>query len=350
MDRLLDLLADDPSERQSLDIRCHPTSGVTVPHLTEVVVENIHMGMRLIHLACRRRTVTQTSMNAVSSRGHAIFQVTNRIGTKLCIVDLAGRENERTTRCQGQSLAELGYINKSLFHLTSVIQALARPISGGVVPFRNSRLTLLLSESLQCARTFLLATASPVASSFDETLATLRLAQSVRQITTRSRCERSVPQEVPSAPVCTGAEPQLPPASSQKSRATSSERNREPQHRQQGSRATAPIPFAPRLQAAPVPNAAVEPRGAKSSVHAVAESRPARFRLDAWKQSCSSASSGSTAAADSRSLTEMDSDSSFYEVIDDSRFSIVDDELDSSYLVGEVVEAMLIHELPWCVS
>merc|ERR1719181_260664 len=117
-------------------------------------------------------------MNAASSRGHAVFQIVLDSGAKCVVVDLAGRENEKTTRCRGQSLAELGYINKSLFHLTTVIQALARPSSGALVPFRNSKLTLLLSPSLQCARTFLLATASPVASSCDETLTTLRLAES----------------------------------------------------------------------------------------------------------------------------------------------------------------------------
>jgi len=55
------------------------------------------------------------------------------------------------------------------------------------VPFRDSKLTLLLSEYLRTARTFLVATASPAASSVEETMATLRLAQAVRQITTRSR-------------------------------------------------------------------------------------------------------------------------------------------------------------------
>jgi hypothetical protein len=138
-------------------------------------------------------------MNAASSRGHAIFQVINEVGTRLCIVDLAGRENERTTQCRGQSLAELSYINKSLFHLTSVIQALAHPTPGTIVPFRNSKLTLFLSDSLQHARTFLLATVSPAISSFDETATTLRLAHAVRHITTKARCEHSLetPKSLP---------------------------------------------------------------------------------------------------------------------------------------------------------
>jgi len=102
-------------------------------------------------------------------------------------VDLAGRENERSTGCRGQNLAELAYINKSLFHLTLVLQALARRSPRSVVPFRNSKLTMLLSESLQGAKTMLVATVSSDQGSADETLTTMRLAQAVSQITTRSR-------------------------------------------------------------------------------------------------------------------------------------------------------------------
>lgn len=288
MDRLRDLLADEPNERQGLEIRCNPQSGVTVPSLTEVIVKSVHAGLRLVNRACRRRSVTRTSMNAVSSRGHTIFQLSNNIGTRLCIVDLAGRENERTTLCRGRSLAELGCINKSLFHLTTVIQALARPSGSGLVPFRNSKLTLLLSESLQCARTFLLATVSPVASSFDETAATLRLAHWVRQITTSSRPGGSL--KVPEA-----ADSDSPVQ-------------------------VEPIPFAPRLEAS-----LAEAMGSIKAClwDGVGELRQARFRLEAWKNPCTKSSSlslspGSTLTADSRSVTEAgDSDLSFYEVTED---------------------------------
>jgi len=321
MDRLQDLLAEDSSEHQGLDIRCHPQSGVTVPNLTEVAVASVQSAIRLVNMACRRRNVTQTSMNALSSRGHAIFQVTNRIGTKLCIVDLAGRENERTTRCRGQSLAELGHINKSLFHLTTVIQALARPNTGGIVPFRNSKLTLLLSEPLQSARTFLLATASPVASSFDETLATLRLAKSVTQIATRTRCERQ--PEVPQLEV-----PRLSVVVPQSSESSSL-------HKLDSA---LPIPFAPRLQhVEPVPSLStgVEP------AHEAGESRPSRFRLEAWKMAPSSDTS--------RASTDTgDPDSSFYELVDST--ILEDEEADASSLVDEVMETMFVGEVQWAVS
>eukprot|EP00930_Biecheleria_cincta_P071111 TRINITY_DN58653_c0_g1_i1.p1 TRINITY_DN58653_c0_g1~~TRINITY_DN58653_c0_g1_i1.p1 ORF type:complete len:616 (+),score=50.64 TRINITY_DN58653_c0_g1_i1:42-1889(+) len=189
MDRVRDLLADqDQAERDSQvvpQINGSPKQGVRVSNLSSHHFEDFYSGMQLIDTASRNRSVARTGMNVSSSRGHVIFQITIETGTKLHLVDLAGRENEKSTGCVGQSLFELAYINRSLFHLTSVIDSLARQRMQ--VPFRNSKLTLLLSESLQSARMFLVATVSPAASCFNETLATLRHARSVRQIKTRSR-------------------------------------------------------------------------------------------------------------------------------------------------------------------
>lgn len=117
-----------------------------------------------------------------------MYQIEFGKGVTLCVVDLAGRENERCTSCQGQALGELIYINKSLFHLTSVLNALAQPKSQSLVPFRNSKLTMLLQKPLQESRTMMVATVSPAAISSDETLTTLRLAQSVAKI--RMRIQR----------------------------------------------------------------------------------------------------------------------------------------------------------------
>jgi len=203
MDRIRDLLADDAqsgqsgqsgqssasstgSGRSTLEVRSIPGRGVVVPNLSEVAVDDPREVLRLVNLASRRRRIARTSVNSASSRGHGVFQLTLSSGAKVCVVDLAGRENEKTTGCKGQSLAELSYINRSLFHLTTVIHALARPSSRSRVPFRDSKLTLLLSECLQSARTSVVATVSPIKAHADDTLATLRLAQAVRQISTRS--------------------------------------------------------------------------------------------------------------------------------------------------------------------
>lgn len=189
-DRLRDLLIDpEQEERVPLECRCHPHHGVYVPNLSEIPVSDLASAESLVAAGCRARSVARTGMNLASSRGHAVIQLAFESGAKLCVVDLAGRESERTTLCRGAALTELGYINKSLFHLKSVIHALSKRAAGKTerVPFRNSKLTLLLSECLQGARTFLVATVGPTVGSMEETRATLQLAQAVQQITTQSQ-------------------------------------------------------------------------------------------------------------------------------------------------------------------
>jgi len=193
MDRMRDLLLEEPVEKAP-EVRCVPEHGVYVANLTSVLVRDAETAATLIHTASCNRVVSHTCMNPVSSRGHGVYELKLVNGARLCVVDLAGRENEKGTRCRGQNLAELGYINRSLFHLTNVIQSLAKrrvQSPQGRIPFRDSKLTLLLSEYLQSARTFLVATISPATTSVDETLTTLRLAQAVQQITTRQYQSRN---------------------------------------------------------------------------------------------------------------------------------------------------------------
>merc|ERR1711972_395275 len=184
------------------------------------------------------------------------------------------------------------------------------------------KLTLLLSESLQCARTFLLATVSPALSSFDETVATLRLAQAVRQITTKSRCGNF--REAPRSLNCTGSEPAPPVVNYPEDVLESSVRQSfaELQPAQ-------PIPFAPRLSSWFSDDESYSPNRSDE----ICEVRPMRFRLDAWKVSNISSSACSTVAADSRAPTEFgDSDRS----MEESRNSICDD---CSCMVSYVVQA-----------
>ena len=98
-------------------------------------------------------------MNAHSSRSHAIFTTTIecaekgldkqtmfRVG-KLHLVDLAGSERQSKTGASGQRLKEATKINLSLSTLGNVISALVDGKSTHV-PYRNSKLTRLLQDSL----------------------------------------------------------------------------------------------------------------------------------------------------------------------------------------------------------
>lgn len=107
-------------------------------------------------------------MNTVSSRSHLIltlkvnkFHDKNNVvsSAKLNIVDLAGSERLKNSKASGN---ETGHINKSLFHLQSVIDDLSVGKKRNIIPFRNSSLTRLLCNSLggNC-KTSLLAMVSP---------------------------------------------------------------------------------------------------------------------------------------------------------------------------------------------
>eukprot|EP00746_Dinoflagellata_sp_MGD_P065243 gnl/MRDRNA2_/MRDRNA2_27189_c0_seq1.p1 gnl/MRDRNA2_/MRDRNA2_27189_c0~~gnl/MRDRNA2_/MRDRNA2_27189_c0_seq1.p1 ORF type:complete len:971 (+),score=242.68 gnl/MRDRNA2_/MRDRNA2_27189_c0_seq1:422-2914(+) len=144
-------------------------------------------------------------MNAVSSRSHAIFTINVTARTsiekhqverraKMNIIDLAGSERQKQTGATGDRLAEGAAINKSLTILGQVISKLAdhcsknKPVTPGVVPFRNSKLTFLLMDCLMgnCS-TLMLAAVSPALLNHASTESTLRFASSVKAIKTKPK-------------------------------------------------------------------------------------------------------------------------------------------------------------------
>ena len=134
------------------------------------------------------------------SRGHVIFRLLMEkheedhtvVSSELFCVDLAGRENEKTTKVTGDNFIELTFINRSLMWLAQCIQGLGRQrkrsTSEGLAGstrsrFRNSKLTLLLINALTGnSKTSLLATVSPALVNLDESLVTLNFASTVKSI------------------------------------------------------------------------------------------------------------------------------------------------------------------------
>ena len=124
-------------------------------------------------------------MNATSSRSHTVLTLTveqrsaesaRTLRSKLLMVDLAGSERVRRTVSRGTRLNEAKAINTSLSALGNVISALAET-SPAHVPFRDSKLTRLLQDSLGgTATTALIATVGPAAINYSETLSTLLFA------------------------------------------------------------------------------------------------------------------------------------------------------------------------------
>jgi Kinesin motor domain len=102
------------------------------------------------------------------------------------MVDLAGSERQSKTGSVGERFREAAAINLSLSALGNVICALVDGASH--VPYRDSKLTRLLADSLGGnTRTLMIATVAPGASSFEETLSTLRYANRAKNIRNKPR-------------------------------------------------------------------------------------------------------------------------------------------------------------------
>ncbi|KAK6128118.1 hypothetical protein DH2020_038149 [Rehmannia glutinosa] len=96
----------------------------------------------------------------------------------LHLVDLAGSERVDRSEVTGDRLKEAQHINKSLSALGDVIFALAQ--KNAHVPYRNSKLTQVLQSSLGGqAKTLMFVQLNPDATSYSETLSTLKFAERV---------------------------------------------------------------------------------------------------------------------------------------------------------------------------
>lgn len=199
-ERLRDLL--DPT-KLDLRIREHKVKGVYVEGAAEEYVGCEEDVIRLMELGGANRKVSSTQMNEVSSRSHSIFimQVVQKdlaAGStqtgKLFLVDLAGSEKVGKTGATGDTLKEAQNINKSLSALGNVINALTDGKSKHI-PYRNSKLTRLLQESLGGnAKTTLCINCSPSSFNEKETISTLRFGTRAKSIQNKAvqNKERSV--------------------------------------------------------------------------------------------------------------------------------------------------------------
>ncbi|CAE8638991.1 unnamed protein product [Polarella glacialis] len=202
-EQIHDLLVPPPKSgvpREALQVRYHPILGVMINDLTQSSCSTIEEAMELVDFGTRMRSIAATSMNSRSSRAHTVFtfkfEQTSRDGetqmAQIQLVDLAGREQEKSSSDNKDRLRERQFINTSLFHLSTCILNLSRGSKAReVCAFRNSRLTLLLANSLSGnSRTGMIAAVSPASSDLDETISTLRFADHVKKIRTSANCNK----------------------------------------------------------------------------------------------------------------------------------------------------------------
>jgi kinesin family member C2/C3 len=161
---------DASGKQKKLDVKTDAATGAsTVPDMLHSPCTSINDVDRLMDLATKNRTSASTSMNQHSSRSHLILTVhITRIdlvngGTlfgKLHLIDLAGSERLSRTGAEGDRLTEAKNINKSLSALGNCISALVTKSKH--VPYRDSKLTFLLQDSLGMdSKTLMFVCASP---------------------------------------------------------------------------------------------------------------------------------------------------------------------------------------------
>ncbi|KAK9048598.1 hypothetical protein SSX86_032438 [Deinandra increscens subsp. villosa] len=189
-DTLVDLLLPKQAKRSKLEIKKDSKGMVTVENATILPISTYDDLKNIIQRGTDQRHTTETLMNEESSRSHLILSIivestnlqTQSIARgKLSFVDLAGSERVKKSGSVGNQLKEAQSINKSLSALGDVISALS---SGNQhIPYRNHKLTMLMSDSLGGnAKTLMFVNISPAESNLEETYNSLTYASRVRSI------------------------------------------------------------------------------------------------------------------------------------------------------------------------
>eukprot|EP00250_Pteridium_aquilinum_P009656 c18833_g1_i1 orf=575-3943(-) len=196
--------------KNSIQIRETTGGEITLSGVTEIEVNSLHQMATLLEQGSLSRATASTNMNSHSSRSHAILTITLQqrrkldvlmangtalmlenfnddfLCAKLHLVDLAGSERVKRTGADGMRFKEGVHINKGLLALGNVISALGdekKRKDGGHVPYRDSKLTRLLQDSLGGnSRTVMIACISPADSNAEESLNTLKYANRARNI------------------------------------------------------------------------------------------------------------------------------------------------------------------------
>ncbi|VFQ99761.1 unnamed protein product [Cuscuta campestris] len=189
-DTLVDLLLPKSSKRLKLDIKKDSKGMVVVENVSLVSVSTYEDLRTVIQRGSEQRHTSGTLMNEQSSRSHLILSIiiestnlqTQAVARgKLSFVDLAGSERVKKSGSSGSQLKEAQSINKSLSALGDVISALASGVQH--IPYRNHKLTMLMSDSLGGnAKTLMFVNVSPAESNLDESYNSLTYASRVRSI------------------------------------------------------------------------------------------------------------------------------------------------------------------------
>ncbi|KXZ46235.1 hypothetical protein GPECTOR_45g105 [Gonium pectorale] len=186
-----DLLTDYPPGTREYKLLATKPSGQNVTNITQLAVECSEDVVAMMEKGEKNRKTAATQMNSDSSRSHQILTVIvegeniitgARTSACLHLIDLAGSERTDKSLVEGDRMKEANAINTSLSALGTVMHNLAAKSKH--VPFRNSKLTELLADSLSGqAKVCMLMHVAPENSSRGETLSTLNFGNRVASVT-----------------------------------------------------------------------------------------------------------------------------------------------------------------------
>jgi kinesin family protein 6/9 len=222
-ERIYDLLADfsESARKGSQEytiLEDRHGKGVYVRGLTEVEVQTEEEALNLLFSGELSKTTARHLLNRRSNRSHSIFTVTlyqkpksgvseKTVISKLNLVDLAGSERLKKTLNRQEQMAggtvdsmadevikkESRSINQSLSYLEQCILALSSKQPSAHIPYRQTKLTNILKDSIggNCNTLFMTCIYAEQAH-LEETLSSLRMAQRMMRVENETHAVESV--------------------------------------------------------------------------------------------------------------------------------------------------------------
>ncbi|KAH0898786.1 hypothetical protein HID58_048354 [Brassica napus] len=204
-----DLLSGDNNQLRLLDDpELHQRGTVVEKLIEETLRDRTHLE-ELLSICETQRKIGETSLNETSSRSHQILRLTiestgrqfslessRTLDASVCFVDLAGSERASQTLSAGARLKEGCHINRSTYSwnrhpqtkAVSFILKHSKGRNGGHIPYRDSKLTRILQNSLGGnARTAIICTMSPARSHVEQSRNTLLFATCAKEVTTNAQ-------------------------------------------------------------------------------------------------------------------------------------------------------------------
>lgn len=201
-DKVFDLL-EAPEKRTPAGLPLREANGKThVVGLSERPCEDLKDFEKLYIESNLNRVTASTKLNAHSSRSHAILRVKVTQATEEGVlestasaIDLAGSEDNRRTDNGKERLVESAAINKSLFVLSQCIDAISR--GDRRIPFRESKMTRILSLGQNNGITVMILNLAPLRSYHLDTLSSLNVSSRAKRIEVREIENEIVYKQVP---------------------------------------------------------------------------------------------------------------------------------------------------------